>query len=256
MDVKYLASLWKPKDVFMIAGEAGAGKTILSLSLAWHKLQEGKKVGYLSIDEEPEFVVEGCRNLGMDFSKYSELFYPMRLPPYLFSGRVTAENIASTLTQIVNEYQLDYLIIDPIAELFPYSMNTIEAREFLRSMVWYFRGYELPRGRLFSSTQKARPLGLLYTSEIPTGTRQLSRFGIEEFLATGVIVLMVKLKHGELRRYLLVTKMRWRSIPHRVFRYEIVDDVGFQILGEEEIEMQCIEEDITGRLDDFLSIGV
>jgi len=256
MDVRYLSSLWKTKDVFMIAGEAGAGKTILSLSMAWSKVQNGKRVGYLSIDEEPEFVVEGCRKLGMDFSKYRDYFTPMKLPPYLFTGKIKVEDIARTIMHVVSEHRLDYLIIDPIAELFPYSMNTIEAREFLRSMVWYFRGYSLPKSRLFGSVVQ-KPIGLLFTSEIPTGSRQLSRFGVEEFLATGVIVLMVRLVNNELRRYMLITKMRWRNVPHRVFEYTIQDSKGIVFRGSDvTVFPQSREEDITGRVDSFLSLGV
>jgi KaiC/GvpD/RAD55 family RecA-like ATPase len=58
------------------------------------------------------------------------------------------------------------------------------------------------------------------TTETIDGSAALSRFGVEEFLATGVVVLALESKGNELKRKLVIRKMR--GIKHSMKEFELV----------------------------------
>ncbi|NAZ27981.1 MAG: recombinase RecA, partial [Caldivirga sp.] len=73
----------------------------------------------------------------------------------------------------------------------------------------------------------------LLTSEIPTGESKVSRFGVEEYLAGGVLILQLfeePMMH-QIFRVMYVRKMRWMPIPPIKLVYEIQRGEGIVIRG-------------------------
>jgi KaiC/GvpD/RAD55 family RecA-like ATPase len=60
----------------------------------------------------------------------------------------------------------------------------------------------------------------LMTTETVEGSAALSRFGVEEFLATGVVFLALESKGNELKRKLVIRKMR--GVKHSMKEFELV----------------------------------
>jgi len=69
-------------------------------------------------------------------------------------------------------------------------------------------------------------LTTIVTSEIPTGTRRLSRYGVEEFLASGVIVLGMKIRGSTCSRYLYVKKRRGTPHSLNIYPFTILRERG------------------------------
>ena len=70
------------------------------------------------------------------------------------------------------------------------------------------------------------------TSHIPVNSNQLGRYGIEEFLATGVIMLKLFRAEGSSNQYirsLFARKMRGTKIDLVEYAYEIVTNRGIVI---------------------------
>jgi circadian clock protein KaiC len=67
------------------------------------------------------------------------------------------------------------------------------------------------------------------TSGIITGTSKLSRYGIEEFVSEGVIVLGVEMRDGKHVRALYLRKMRSTATDIEEHVFEIVLDRGIVI---------------------------
>lgn len=61
----------------------------------------------------------------------------------------------------------------------------------------------------------------LMTTEIVDGSGLISRYGIEEFLATGVVILSLEKNGGEMSRKLFIRKMRGTSHSLRDYRLTI-----------------------------------
>ena len=89
-------------------------------------------------------------------------------------------------------------------------------REYLREIV------NMIEERLGATT--------LLTCDIPTGSNKLSRFGFEEFLSSGVIVLGLTRFYGKLLKTIYVRKMRWSKVDPSIYTFEIRPIEGIVIL--------------------------
>jgi len=67
------------------------------------------------------------------------------------------------------------------------------------------------------------------TSEIPTGTNKLSRHGVEEFLASGVIVLGLRRINNGFIREIYVRKMRGVAHSMDVHTFTMIRGRGIVI---------------------------
>jgi len=83
----------------------------------------------------------------------------------------------------------------------------------------------------------------MLTCDIPTGSNRLSRFGFEEFLSSGVIVLGVVRLRGKLLKTIYVRKMRWSKADSAIYTFEIRPIEGI-VIGEplsEQLDRSFIE---------------
>ncbi|RLF99149.1 MAG: hypothetical protein DRN47_04180, partial [Candidatus Wolframiiraptor sp.] len=73
---------------YLVTGETGVGKTILSLQFLLEGLKNGEQCIYVSLDERIEGVLRGALSLGWDLWEYvnNGLFYP-------FEFRLFAEDL-------------------------------------------------------------------------------------------------------------------------------------------------------------------
>ena len=99
-------------------------------------------------------------------------------------------------------------------------MTTAEVtwtREYIRSLI-------------FSLEDRVGATSVI-TSEIPTGENVLSRFGVEEFLASGVILLGLTRNENKLKRTLIIRKMRWTSTKPEMYGFTIERGKGIVLEG-------------------------
>ena len=189
--------------IYLVAGETGTGKTIFTLQYLYQGINLGENGVYVTIDEKPEHVVEDALTLGWDLEKLVDenRLLIVELTPYFADiKRVDPLKIVENLKMHVDEVKAERLAIDPVAPLVARSeelASDVEAQMYVRN---YLR-------RFFHALEELN-ITTLGTSEIPTGTRKLSRYGVEEFLASGIIVLRLQATETGFRRELYVRKMR------------------------------------------------
>jgi len=214
---------------YLVAGETGTGKTILALNYLLHGASKGEPGVYLLVDEEYESFVEGAKGFGWDLQPLmrSGLLSVVTLLPD-FVERVKSkpvetivDSIVESLKEEVERIGAERLVIDPIAPLVVGEESIVKMREYVRSL-------------LASIERKIRTTTLV-TSEIPTGTAQLSRFGVEEFLATGVLVLGLRNVGGRFTRTLWIRKMRWSPAEPAMYEFEIVPGKGIVVKPEKRL---------------------
>lgn len=106
------------------------------------------------------------------------------------------------------------IVIDPIAPpLVTLDKDVQVLREYIRTLVM---GIERDVGAT-----------TIITTEVPTGSQAISRYGVEEFLAAGVFVLgIAKSNDGSFKRYLFIRKMRWQGVQPTIYEMEIQPKVG------------------------------
>lgn len=200
----YLLSGGLPEGrTYLVAGEAGTGKTIFALQYVYKGVEYEENGVYVTIDERPEHIVEDALTIGWDLEKLIDenKLMLVELTPYFASvKKINAEKIVEDLKGFIDEIKAKRLVIDPIAPLIIRSEEAID----LISAEFYVRNYI--RSLIFSLDELN--VTTIATSEIPTGTNKLSRYGVEEFLASGVIVLSLRRVNGTFSREIYIRKMR------------------------------------------------
>jgi len=211
-----------PGRVYIVAGEAGTGKTIFVTQFLVNGINMGENGVFVTIDERPEHIIEDSLTLGWDLEKLideNKLIMAELTPFFSDVKRIDPEKITENLKRYINEVQAKRLV-DPVAPLVIRSsepLSSLEAEMYVRN---YLR-------RLFHSLEDIG-ITTLGTSEIPTGTRKLSRYGVEEFLASGVIVLRLYRSENIFSREIYIWKMR--GVNHRMEVYPFIIQPGKGII--------------------------
>jgi circadian clock protein KaiC len=127
-------------------------------------------------------------------------------------------NIVNELSKAAKAIGARRLAIDPVAPLVTTSTSEIAwVREYIRSLIFNIED------KIGTTT--------LITSEIPTGDDSLSRYGVEEFLASGIIVLGLVREGGKITRTLFIRKMRWTAVDPTIYTFVIQRGKGINITG-------------------------
>jgi len=200
---------------YLVAGETGTGKTLFALKYLLTGAQNGEPGVYIPFDETIEGTIEGALTLGWDLMDpiRSKMLEILDVRPF-FAEVVREKFMAETVKQITTELKKHVdrlrakrLVVDPVAPLLGEVVDVSWTRDYIRAFI--------------SAIERFIGTTTIVTSEIPTGSPTLSRFGVEEFLSAGIITLsMERLEHFNVRT-IHVRKMRWTKIDLTPYVYDI-----------------------------------
>lgn len=209
----------------LIAGETGTCKTIMSLQFLVNGIRMGERGVYVAVDEDRESVVRGAESFGWDLSTEVEkgnLSIMQLIPGFVEKLRsryieAAVGSVVVGLKREVERIKATRLVIDPIAPLLTKEEDLPYTREYIRELILAIE----------------RELGCttFVVSEVPTGSSALSRFGVEEFLASGIITLGFAKSHGRMYRTLCVRKMRWTAVEPVPHKFRVERGVGIVVEG-------------------------
>jgi len=205
---------------YLVAGEPGTGKTLFCLQFLIQGAQQGQKGIYISIDERPEHVIFNAEALGWEIRSHLEsgMIQILDVTTYFSKSQVSGEggiqidHIVEDILGYVEKMGARRLAIDPIAPLVFSGRNNPDITEYIRRLV-------------FALEDNAQCTTLL-TSYVPVGTDRVSQHGIEEFAASGIIVLKLSKMNGKCIRTVWVRKMRATKIDLSEHSYEILPKRG------------------------------
>jgi circadian clock protein KaiC len=209
--------------VYLVSGESGTGKTIFGLQYLYQGLIEGENGIYISGDEKPGHLIVDAESLGWNFRKYvqeqklglldiSSYFYGMRTGK---TAEVDVRTVVNDLQRHVKNIGAKRIVIDTIAPLV-----------FGQENLAYIQGYTK---NLVSAIEDNLGCTVLITSGILSGSTSLSRYGVEEFVAEGVIVLNIASFGCHHVRTLSVRKMRSTPSDLKDHIFEILPQRGIVI---------------------------
>jgi len=210
---------------YLVAGETGTGKTLFSLSFLVYGAMNGEPGVYLLVDEDYDDLIRGARAFGWDLEYLvkNDLLSVLTLLPD-FPERVRKKSVDTIVNSIVSSIEEEVarlnaqrLVIDPVAPLVVGETDLVRVREYIRNLV--------------ITIEKELGTTTIITSEVPTGSNQLSRFGVEEFLAAGVIVLGLQRVGNKFYRTMFIRKMRWRPVQPAIYYFDIVPGRGIVVKG-------------------------
>lgn len=176
-------------SVVLITGGAGCGKTTIASQFLYYGLKEGSNSLYITLEEKPEEIKKDAIQFGWDFSKYEKegTFRIVYYDPFELG------EIIQRMTDLIVVNKIKRIVIDSISLFGLYLDNSYKIRKELYKLV---------------EALKQTGCTSILLSEIPENSKTLSRYGVEEFVADGVIVLYyMGLGNGAFRN-LEVRKMR------------------------------------------------
>lgn len=205
---------------YLVTGETGVGKTILSLQFLLEGLRRDENAIYVSLDERIEGVLNGALSLGWDLWEYIRrgTFHPFEFR--LFTSDLKrfgkeSKAFVEAVERLARGRQVSRIVLDPISALAIGAGEEFIVREYLREII------NMLEERMRATT--------LLTCDIPSASKKLSRFGFEEFLSSGVIVLGVTRVKGRLLKTIYVRKMRWSMADSSVYVFDIEPGEGIVI---------------------------
>ena len=216
-----------PKSsITLISGPPGGGKSIFCFQFLYEGVKNGEKCLFLTLDKQVEGLLTQAKNLGLDFRTSIEnsliKFLYLNVNKKLVYESMTNEILSGNYNRIV----LDS--ITPLSEM-PILIRNTENSNLDLSMINtedYPEGTNLPTRRLHlrfivSALESSKSTSII-TSELPVGSSLLSRDGISEFLADGVITLSLDPTMD--RRKMSIMKMR--NTKHTLKPQDIIIEKG------------------------------
>jgi KaiC/GvpD/RAD55 family RecA-like ATPase len=216
-----------PKEsITLVSGPPGGGKSIFCFQFLYEGIKNGEKCLFLTLDKQVDGLLLQSKNLGFDFQPAIE----KNLIKFLYLN-VNKKFVYETMTNEILSGQYNRIVLDsitPLAEM-PIFIRNTEDSSFDINMIETEdlpEGTSLPTRRLhlrfiMSALESSKSTSLV-TSELPVGSSLLSRDGISEFLADGVITLSLDPTMD--RRKLSIMKMR--NTKHTLKPQSIVIDSG------------------------------
>ncbi len=204
-----------PRSLTLLTGTAGTGKTTISSQFIYEGAKQfGENGVYVTFEEPVESIKKSCLNYGWDFEpleKEGKVIFVKYDPFHI-------EDIYELIETNIKKINAKRVVIDSISALGLYVKETPEIRRMIFNISFLLR-------RLECSS--------ILISEILPNQLSLSRFGVEEFVTDGVIVLYYKQVGSQFSRAMTVWKMRGSKHSSRLHPYKITDK-GVVVYSNEE----------------------
>jgi KaiC/GvpD/RAD55 family RecA-like ATPase len=204
---KILDGGYLPGSCILVSGEAGSGKTIFGAQFLNAGIEKKESVLYITTEESPKDIIKDAKRFGWDFSSF--LISIEMLDP------TNVENIEDILRKKIVETNAKRVVVDSLTIVGSFLPDISSIRKKFYSI---------------KKTLKDLKVTSLLISEVEEGGKAISRFGVEEFIVDGVIVLRVDVDvTGGTPRNILVRKMK--GTRHDLDFHPIeIDDKGIDLV--------------------------
>lgn len=230
-----------PGRSYLVTGDAGTGKTTTCMQFVEAGLADGEKAVYVTVDERPAEILQAGDSLGWDLERYvqDKSLVILDASPY-FSGRAGAagdkgvdlQKIIADLASYAKKLEATRLVIDPVTPLILSGDSPTRVQEHARMLIHLLQSN-------LSTTN-------LITSHLVTRASNDLTNGIEEFLASGVLILKVGQNNDRLVRTLSVKKMRGTAVDPSEHSFQIVTDHGIVFLSQDKKPVVAEEPSFQG----------
>jgi len=207
----------------LIAGVAGTGKTVLLLEFLYRGAKAGEKGIIFSFEETKERLLATARGLGWDLEH--EIERGMVEIVFIAQPNIVVEQHLLMMQERVEAMQARRVAIDSISVF----LHKVKDPQVNREKVF----------QLASIIQNSQAVGL-FATDIPYGSHQLSRFGVEETVVDGVVLLTSSEEGFERQRYIEVYKLR--NTAHLKGRHNMtVGSGGIAVFPRYDVESELRE---------------
>lgn len=189
----------------LVSGSAGTGKTIFCAQFLLEGLKKGEVCMFITLEESAEDIINDVKRFDWDLQKYvsdGKLFLDFEDPFQL-------TDITSPLLDKIKEHKVQRVAVDSTSVFELYYKEPAEIRK-----------------QLFKLLTGLKEIGVtsVITSELPEEYKTLGKFGVEEFVVDGVIVLHYLGIGESAYSSIQIRKMRRTKHEKDVYPMEIGDN--------------------------------
>ena len=216
---------------FLVSGGTGTGKTIFAVQYLINGAMQGEPGVYLTLDERPNLIREDMLRFGWNLRQFEDqdqlkvidgTIAKIGIPSdEEFSLPATGFDLDKLLLELmrtIKKIKAKRVVIDSIPALGMNFENEHDIRKAILKII-----YLLSRAGVTT----------ILTTEINEGSKQLGKYGIEEFVSDGVIVLHYMGIGTQSNRTLHIRKMRATKHSEDLHPLEITEN-GLKIHKVEE----------------------
>ena len=206
------------RNVVLLSGGPGTGKTIFSQQFLWNGLQMDEPGIYVALEEHPVQVRQNMAQFGWDVKKYEEegLFAMVdaftagigrskEYEKYIVHDLTDLREFIDVLRQAIRDIGAKRVVVDSVTTLY------INKPAMARSIILQLK-------RVLAGTGCTS----IFVSQISVGERGFGGPGVEHGV-DGIIRLDLDEIDGELKRSLIVWKMRGTSHSMKRHPFDITD---------------------------------
>ncbi len=177
-------------STILLGGEPGTGKTTLAVQSLFYGASKGEKGVYLTAISEPKWVVQKFLSefsfFSQDYIDTEQIIF-MEIQKYHMED---PERLLTSIKRIIEKFQPDRFVIDPITPITQALDKTGVKREFLHELFEFLKGYNCVS---------------LVTAEMSYNDIPQSPEG---YMVDSIIVLSYPEEENVRRKFLEVLKMR------------------------------------------------
>lgn len=226
LDKMLIGGLISGRNV-LLSGPCGSGKSTLAMQFLYNGvIKFDEPALYITLEETKEKFYEDMGKFGMDLNeaektgKFVLIGGPIaRLRRYMDKVNASIRNLVEEIEEIVKEKGIKRVVIDSVNLLTMLSKNDNERRKALA---------------MISNSLSALGCTSILISETKEGSMDLSRYGIEEFVVDGVIVLYLMRQGNKFIPGITVRKMRGTNHDKEIRYYQLTDK-GVEVFPEETV---------------------
>ncbi len=196
----------------ILAGVSGAGKTICALQTLAHGASLGEKGLLFSFEESPERLRQTAAGLGWDLTEYERqgLIRIVFIP----QDSIRVEEHLEAMVREFDTFQPQRFVLDS----FSVYLHKVQDLAIQREKTY----------QLSTLSWRTGALGILVSDTPSNEPHRLSRYGVEETVADGTIVLSTEVDGLARKRYVEVYKLR--AVDHVTGRYRMeITDHGLEV---------------------------
>ena len=202
-------------NLVVISGGPGAGKTTLCLQYLYEGALKANEPGiYISLEPTKDELIETGLEYGWDIQALidKKMLEIVKVPLYDF------EKLKTLIEDLVDKHKAQRLVIDPAGLFKLFFDKELEVRKAI-----------LELGELL----KKVGCTTLLTIEME-GTTKSAFYGLEEYIADGVVLLYHTQVATMFVRTIAILKMRGTKISEKLSPLKITEE-GVEVLAEEEV---------------------
>ena len=206
----------------LISGTAGSGKTVFASQFLAEGIKQGQNGVFVTFEESPKMQRKNMRGFGWDIQQWETdkkwSFVdasPLDRSIPLVSGEYDLDPLISRLKYAIDKIGATRVAIDSLGTIFSYLPDKKEVRNVLFQLAQILREMEVTS---------------VLTSERTIEYGEISRYGIEEFVADNVIIMRNALVEERRRRTIEILKFRGVPHQHGEFPFTILPDRGIVVI--------------------------